>query len=468
MKNLIPVIAVSFLILPLLAFTQSEPIKAGTGWKAGVASANITPQESMWMSGFGFRNKPSEGVTTDIWASALALEDENGRRAVFIAVDNSGIRKDLSDAIRAKLKTLYNLTNEQVVINSSHTHTGPAASERWGRDEIQKEKIRKYVAKLENQLIEITGKALNSLQPVKIFSGNGVTRFQVNRRNNIQYKLHLQSAFNGPNDYAVPVIKVEKSSGDLLAILFGYACHASMLRDYKFSGDYPAFARMELEKLYPGTTSLFFQGAGGNQIGHPRNTVEATRQAGKTLAAAVERVLSEPMKALAPTLSTSYAEINLESDQTPPTKDELLKIVSDHSNADSIRNKAKADLDKLSRGESLIATYPYPVQVWKIGDLPVITLGGEPVVEYAIKLKLIFGQDAFVFGYSNDVMAYISTPKILNEGGYEGSFSPFSSYTGPGVKWALDTEAMILQEVLTLAKQVGVEMTQKKLAIPGG
>lgn len=455
-----------FLVLPTFAQSKPEQVKSDNGWKAGVASANITPTESIWMSGFGFRNKPSEGIRTDVWASALAIEDESGRRAVFIAVDNSGIRKDLSDAIRKKLKALYNISNEQVVINSSHTHSGPAASERWGRDDLQKEKIRKYVEMLENRIIEITGEALGSLQPVKIYAGNGVTRFQVNRRTNIQYKLHLQSKFNGPNDYAVPVIKVEKASGDILAILFGYACHASMLRDYKISGDYPAFARIELKKLYPGATSLFFQGAGGNQIGHPRNSVEDAMQAGKTLAAAVERVLSEPMKSLAPTLLTSYAEVNLESDQIPPSKDALQAIASSSTATDSARNRAQADLEKLGKGESLVATYPYPVQVWKLGELPVVTLGGEPVIEYAIGLKQIFGQETFVFGYSNDVMSYISTPLILNEGGYEGYSSPFSSYQVKGVKWALNTEALIMEEAMKLAKKVGVEMAPKSYSIP--
>lgn len=436
MKNLIIAITAGLFTCPLLISGQTGQSNMQPGWKAGAARANITPDESIWMAGFGFRNKPSEGVTTDIWASALALEDTNGYRAVIIAIDNAGIRKELSDAIRAKLKTAYNLLNEQVVINNSHTHTGPATSARFLKDEKEKEKVEKYAAKLENQVVEIVGKALNSLQPVKIFAGNGVARFQVNRRSNIQYKLHLQSQFNGPNDYAVPVIKVEKASGDLLAVLFGYACHASMLRDYKISGDYPAFARMELEKLYPGAIPVFFQGAGGNQIGYPRNTVEVTKQAGKSLAAAVESVLSEPMKELAASLVTSYSEINLESDQIS---------------------------QKTDGREPVIQAYPYPVQVWKIGDLPVITLGGEPVVEFAIRLKLLFGEDTFVFGYSNDVMAYISTPLILNEGGYEGSSSPFR-----GAKWALNIEEMIIQEALRLAKQVGVPMAPKKFAIPGG
>jgi hypothetical protein len=80
-------------------------------------------------------------------------------------------------------------------------------------------------------------------------------------------------------------------------------------------------------------------------------------------------------------------------------------------------------LQKIERGEVLVNSYPYPVEVWKLGDQPLIALGGEVVVEYANALKQIFGQDIFVFGYSNDVMAYIPNVSILKEGGYEGSSS---------------------------------------------
>lgn len=468
MKNIICVLVmISFLFAPLLSLSQGESSNTQKGWKAGVASAVVTPQVPMNMAGFGFRNKPSEGHRTDIFVKAVAFEDAKGKRAVMVTFDFNGIFEPFSGQLKGRLYKKYHLTKDEIEFNASHTHSGPGlAGPRTDTNNILGKRAKEYSDLIANKVDEIVGKALATLQPVKLYSGNGVVRFQVNRRNNIQYKLHLMDKFNGPNDYAVPVIKIEKPTGEILAILFGYACHASMLRDYIMSGDYPAYARMELEKLYPGTTSLFFQGAGGNQIGYPRNTVEATQQAGKSLAAAVERVLSEPMRELSPSLSTSYFEINLESDQEPPTKDELMKVVSNSKNSDEVRIKAREDIDKLDRGISLTSTYPYPIQVWKMGDLPVITLGGEPAVEYAIKLKLIFGQDAFVMGYSNSVMAYISTPKMLNEGGYEGSSSPFRGKDGG--KWALNIENMIINGVLKLAKQVGVEMAPKKYAIPGG
>ncbi len=197
------------------------------------------------------------------------------------------------------------------------------------------------------------------------------------------------------------------------------------------------------------------QGAGGNQVGYPRSTDAAAKQHGKSLAAAVERVMSEEMRELYPNLATSYSEVNLEPAKPAATKEELQKLISDSlNNPVYVIRKAKSNLEKLNRGESFPATYPYPVQVWKMGNQSVITMGGEPVVEYAFKLKQIFGQNTFVFGYSNNVMAYISTPLILNEGGYEGTSTPFS-----GSLWATNIEPMIINEILKLAKQVDVPVS---------
>src|SRR5690606_39897908 len=70
--------------------------------------------------------------------------------------------------------------------------------------------------------------------------------------------------------------------------------------DLLWSGDYVGFAQIALEKAYPGTTALFFQGAGGDQNPLPRRTVALAEQYGNTLAAAVERVVKEEMRPLSP------------------------------------------------------------------------------------------------------------------------------------------------------------------------
>jgi len=63
---------------------ESRP---GDAWLAGTARTEITPTESMWMAGFGARDRPSEGVHQSLHAKALALEDCEDNRTVIASVE---------------------------------------------------------------------------------------------------------------------------------------------------------------------------------------------------------------------------------------------------------------------------------------------------------------------------------------------------------------------------------------------
>ena len=110
-------------------------------------------------------------------------------------------------------------------------------------------------------------------------------------------------------------------------------------------------------------------------------------------------------------------------------------------------------LEQLNAGNRLLTSYPFPVQVWKVGDQNIVSLGGELVVNYSNRLKKILGNDLFVMGYSNDVMGYIPDEKILTEGGYEGETSHMA--VGLPTTWKAGIEDKIIEEVIKLARQVG-------------
>jgi len=451
-----------FLMLAIVKTTCAGPHISGRGWKAGVANIVITPKQPLWLAGYANRDHVSEGKLTDLYAKALVLEDETGKQAVLITADLLSIPKAASDTIRKHLATRFHLSKSQIIINASHTHTGPvlanALVDIYPFDESQQKKIVEYTSTLCNKIVNMVGKALHSMQEVDIYAGNGVTRFQVNRRNNIEAALTSQIELKGPNDYAVPVIKLVNKRGKLIAIAFGYACHNTVLSGYQFSGDYAGYAQLALEKTYSGATALFFQGCGANQNPLPRRTIQLAKQYGEELAASVKRVIDEDMKLLTPQLQTAYVEIDLPLNVT--SKEELLvkakQPLERYQKAWVLRL-----LKKMDAGDSLITSYPYPVQVWTLGEQPIFTLGGEVVVEYAIELKRLFGPEIFVLGYSNDVMAYIPTLAILREGGYEGETSQIV-YGLPGT-WKANIETLIIQQALKLAKEVGLKFPGEKI-----
>ena len=124
-------------------------------------------------------------------------------------------------------------------------------------------------------------------------------------------------------------------------------------------------------------------------------------------------------------------------------------MIKESSIPDYLVYRAKVLLNQLDQGKTIMTSYNYPVQFWKIGEQNMAVMGGEVVVDYAIRLKQIFGEDLFVMAYANEVMSYIPSTRVLSEGDYEGTRSPI--FTTP---WAPDIEMMIILEVIKLANQV--------------
>jgi hypothetical protein len=109
-------------------------------------------------------------------------------------------------------------------------------------------------------------------------------------------------------------------------------------------------------------------------------------------------------------------------------------------------------LKQLEDKGSLRQTYPYPVQAWQLGDnVTWIALGGEVVVDYALRLKKELGP-VWVAGYANDVMAYIPSLKVLKEGGYEGGGAMV--YYGLPAVWSPAVEETIVEAVREQVKTV--------------
>jgi len=94
------------------------------------------------------------------------------------------------------------------------------------------------------------------------------------------------------------------------------------------------------------------------------------------------------------------------------------------------------------------------VRVWQLGrELLMIGTGGETVVDYALRFKKEFGRGTWVCGYADDMIAYIPSRRVWEEGGYEGGFNLYE-YGRPALRWAGDVEERIASTVQILVKQV--------------
>jgi hypothetical protein len=422
-------------------------------WNAGVARVNITPDHDMWMAGYASRNRPAEGKLTDLWAKALALEDAAGNQAVLVTLDLVGIDRELARAIGNRIHQAYRLERHQIALCTSHTHTGPVVGRNLAPlhylqlDVPQRTLVDQYTQGLEEKVVQLVGRALERRAACRLSWASGVATFAVNRRNNPEQQvpeLRTSGLLRGPYDHDVPVLSVHDTGGSLMAVVFGYACHATVLDLPQWSGDYPGFAQIELERVHPGCVAMFWAGCGADQNPVPRRDVKLAQQYGKELAGAVDEVLKGEMTPLAPALFTSYREIELPLD-TLPSRDQLEQ---DASSSDRfVAARAQMLLAKIDAAQPLQQSYPYPVALWKIGnEVHFVLLGGEVVVDYALRLKReLGGKKTWVAGYTNDVMAYIPSRRVLREGGYEGGGAMV--YYGLPAVWAPEIEALIVNAV---------------------
>lgn len=387
----------------------------------------------MYLAGFGDRVVPAEATAQDLFAKALALEDVLGKRLVLVTLDLVDVPRALRQSVSKAATEHLNLPPESLLLNCSHTHCGPEL--RYDEAELAEfpaeraERCRRYTRTLHEKVLRVVEQAVGALAPAKLSYGHARCGFAMNRR--LKSDLPDGDPFlNRPNpdgvvDHDVPVLKVERPDGSLLAVAFGYACHNTSLRITRYHGDYAGHAQAMIEQMHPGATALFVMGCGGDQNAYPRFRDEYSEQHGRALANAVQAALEAQPKPLHGPLRTAYGEAQLDYAYMPTVERLRARMESGAEYPPKYREVQLAwdrrRLRELDRG-TLPKQCPCPVQVVRFGsDLTLVAIGGETVVDYALRLKRELGGPAKVWaaGYSNDVFAYLPSRRVLVEGGYE-------------------------------------------------
>lgn len=401
-----------FMLSPLAAAGESATQKT-LEWKAGAASAKITPDKPLKMAGYAGRKEPAEGTEQDLYAKALAVEDQQGNRVVFLTLDLIGVIDRLRSDVTSQVQDKYKLDPAALLMNASHTHCGPA----YGRDDAQE-----YYDQLSTTLVKTIGQAIENLQPAQLSWSAARCSVAMNRRTPTATGYRNHPNPDGRVDHQVPVLRVDDAEGNLKAVMFGYACHNTTMGFRKWLGDYAGFAQEYFEKDHPGVTALFMMGCGGDQNPYPRSELHYAQKHGRSLATAVEAAL----------------EVNQRS------------LLHQHKLHGPLKAAyGTVELEYLP--EKMREPWDYPVQVIQFGkDLTLVALGTEVVIDYALRIKQELyeeeGPAVWVAGYSNVYSGYIPSKRVLLEGGYEAS-RPYKP----------DVEERIIGKVLELNESLSTQ-----------
>jgi hypothetical protein len=449
------------IVVPLVSPQAAEPAAV---WMAGVARVDTTPSVPVRMAGYGSRTSPSEGVAHPLCAKAIALADAQDHKIALITCDIIGFRRSFTNRVADRVKARYGLPRENLVLLASHNHAGPALVDPAGDADSSRppragfENNVAYTRELEDKLVAVIGESMAKMEPVSLSYGIGRAHFALNRREPTAKGIKLGKNPTGPTDESVPILRVSKSDGKPMAIIFGYACHNTTLRQnmMKIAADFAGYAQDRIEADNPGALALFVTGCAGDADPHPFGTLEMAREHGEELGEAVKLVLDHPtwFMALTGPLRTAFIETAVHFGG-PTDRASYEKRLQDPNQGR--RRHAQRMIEAIDQGRPIRTEYPYySAHAFAVGDqLTLVALSGEVVVDYAIRLQKELGGEGrtlWVAAYANDLLGYIPSVRVLKEGGYEAGEAFYGS-SWP-VPLADDIESIVVNAAHTVVQKV--------------
>lgn len=425
-------------------------IEIATGW------VDITPYHNgwnpqtrpYWHAGYGTENAESirvAGVNNALLAKCLVLWP-GGRPCVLVTLDLLGITTAMDGLIRNEVRKL-GVADADFAMVASHTHSGPVLEDRpdpfityWLDGGLTE--VHKYTVWLIDTLAALVRQTVTeaSRVPCRLDYGVGSATFAHNRYNEFSLSRALDmSAYLDPS---VPVLTARSvDSGDVRAIIFGYACHAvARGNDPDFDSDYPGEAMRILEnELYPDDVLTFFlPGAGGDNDPNGSRGPALVKELGRTLADAVNAVVTgDDRTPIDGTVRTALITVDLPLARTDTLPAMYAARFAANGDANKVGRHAHRMLDPANpnaRAESV----PLPVQMWTFGSdaaLQLALCGGEVVSSYNhhFKTTLGWGDRFWLASYANQVQCYVVSDEQLANGGYEPGWH---ASEGPDVCWS--------------------------------
>ena len=229
---------------------------------AGAAKTQITPAiGGLLQSGM---TVTSTGVLDDLYSTAVVLDD-GSTKVALVGNDLIYMEASLAAAIRARIAAQTGIPGDHVLLNASHTHSGPSISV-LSPDPVDME-YRDWVIQ---RIADTVARADAALEPASLAIGEAEGLFAINRRKVVDGTSSMLPNYEDTVDNRARVLRVDRLDGSVLAILFSVACHGTGF-DYRgnpvIGGDYISPAKDEIERSFAtegAPIAVFLTGCGGN------------------------------------------------------------------------------------------------------------------------------------------------------------------------------------------------------------
>jgi len=408
--------------------------------KGGTAKVDITPPIGAWLSGYGSRNKPSEGILDPLYAKALILDDGQEKIAI-VSADLLWVPLEMTNEIRWQVQEKIGIPQENIMICGTHTHFAPKIdriAKDWP-DAAAAQIDESYVQVLKKKIFDSIMLAERDIKQVNLGVGKGeMTEIVYNRRTKtpdgtVAMTFNLPPAspdltfgpIDGPIDPELCVLRVDDSDGALVAAVVNYACHpvsGDPMRDKFFyiSADYPGYTAQVIEQA-EGGNCIFLLGTAGNINPVRLNRPHPRMQTGKALGGAALRHIQFTQPCGDVSISALKRQVSLPIKKDLPPE----RLLSAGKDAETQNSE---------------------IQVLRIGDVYILGLPGEVLVEIGLEIKAKAGiENLFVVSLANDAVGYVCPRAAYKEGGYE---------PGSGTNLAPGAGEIVTERALKLIEQI--------------
>ncbi len=285
----IPYFVLIYLLSPNFSFSSNIADVNGDILYIGWAKVDLTPTEPLIMYG----SKISEGVMDPITATVLVVESRNGSTSEnvimvscdFIYIPDGARDKadNLRDSVRAQVvKAFPNIQADHIILNGTHTHSGPHISTRSVKEvvgvELDVMPPREYFDFITRKIAKTVGEAWKSRKPGGISYGFdyaviGHNRIQVEFSGKAQMHGNINrpefSHIEGYQDHSVNLLYTWNKDRKLTGVVINLPCTSQATYGNLLTSDFWANTRRILgEQLGENVFILPQSSAGGDLSPH--------------------------------------------------------------------------------------------------------------------------------------------------------------------------------------------------------
>ncbi|HEU5123649.1 MAG TPA: hypothetical protein VFW05_06255 [Verrucomicrobiae bacterium] len=427
--------------------------RADSSWAVGVARRIITPGFHVELAGLGYYlNRTPERVRDDLTATAMVIEDAEGRCVAWVAVDLMYADEQFTRKIREQVASETSISPSAICVNCSHSHNAPTAAFARGVGELNTAYVDFAAQAAASAVIE----AWQRRQPARLFVGCGEAKGMAFNR----------TRENGPVDSHLSVLRADSMDGKPIGVAVNFHCHlnAHLEMDLRaVSRDWAGEVVDQIEGAYPGSIAMYLQGTCGDVMIRPefcaterrfepaREIARVALQSCKDARPVNGNIAFVTQKIALPTRRWTRDEIDRDREEalyrleTGDTKDwlnGLAKVIVTYPDRLPRRyggsvEKAVAAVSRFGAewtGEILPHLNVRPesidteVQAFRVGDVWFVAQSSELFTSLGLEVRNRWPGELFMLGYSNGSLGYLPDAHDVEKRSYAATQSP--KFTG--------------------------------------